>query len=100
MSKLREMLKDKEALCAAVHEELDCKEWDTTEQLKNNRDITAHFLSQAGPESILGGPAASLPHTLTPSSNTSCYRKVFLAEFLADDFSHSVSNVCCLSIVK
>ena len=61
------MLKDKEALCAAVHEELDCKEWDTTEQLKNNRDITAHFLSQAGPESILGGPAASLPHTLTPS---------------------------------
>ena len=67
LSKLREMLKDEEALCAAVHEELDCKEWDTTEQLKNNKDITAHFLSQAGPESILGGPASFLPHTLTPS---------------------------------
>ena len=63
LSKLREMVNDKEASHAAVRGIGVGLNWAT----ENNKDVTAHSLSQAGPESILGGPASSPPHALTPS---------------------------------
>ena len=56
----------------------------TTEQLKNNKDITAHFLSQAGPQSSLhflliapNSVPTSLPSPSLPVSHHHLLRRQF-----------------------